>query len=261
MSKLIERVLIMLSFGLSQEACAASAEVTVPNGRLCVAVDEKLPAAQQVESIHAAVKGLGDLVGKEKLALLPYVDASGERYENISAFPFMVIKGTKAKLQGFSDPSCTVFKQDTSCFAAYGLTGIPKGFSMYRPKASLFSPFADETACFDEEEGAYVFISENLEPGSALNTLAHMTIGTGGLQYNRVCLGTVGEEDLRLLWTESRMQQLNHVTFLDTMHLGPTYREQIDATALKKTEDLKVTGLYVLGQLKQLRPLLALLKR
>lgn len=263
-----------LGLALSQNAMDANGSETtgeLPNKRLYVAVDEKLLPAQQVESIHAVVKELGKKVPAEQLALLPYIDESGIEYENISAYPFIVLKGNQAKLKelgNLTNPECTIASTNNgtnstaiAAVAAFGLVDIlqpvTKRFGIYKPKASPFTPFVETFAnSADDEEADFCFISEKLEPGNMLNSLSHMTIGMGNKECNRFYSGTTTEEKLLDLWVNCRKQNLTHVTFLDTMHLGPTYKEQIFATRMKPTNNLRVTGLYVHGKLGVLRLLI-----
>lgn len=263
-----------LSIALSQNAmdahgCESTGEL--PNNRLYVAVDEKLLPAQQVESIHAVVKELGKKVPIEQLALLPYIDESDITYENISAYPFIVLKGNQAKLKelgNLTNPECTIASKYNGtngtaieAVAAFGLVDIlqpvTKRLGIYKPKASPFTPFVETFVnSADDEETDFCFISEKLEPGNMLNSLSHMTIGMSNRESNRFYSGTTTEEKLLDLWVKCRRQNLTHVTFLDTMHLGPTYKEQISATRLKPTNNLRVTGLYVHGRLGVLRLLI-----
>lgn len=125
----------------------------------------------------------------------------------------------------------------------------------------------------------YAVVDESLSEGLRANAIGHMAIGLGSVLFPEALRPTpyVSADGVMfrhisecpfivLKGNSSKLRQLYegvvadgtipHVEFLETMHLGPTFREQIEATRAKPAVEIKILGIALFGSSLKLKPLL-----
>lgn len=286
-----QKILMVLSFTfISAYAADTEEQQSLPDKRLYIVVNDKRPLASQAQDVNVTARSLGYKVGRKKLAQFPYVDSDGNLYPYISAFPCIIMKSKPNPLEALEkatleDVYTTSFRSNSGLcsIGAFGLTeklgSTTKKFSVYKPTAPIINPFKEDLLPRDigeESVGCIAMIDESLEPGKALNALAHMAVGVGSA-YQEVekitssntfasAFDLIGTTSIEKIWSAYnylrtvQTSKLKYAAFLDTMHLGPTYKEQIAATTLKKTPALKVTGLYAIAPIFLFRELMKALQ-
>jgi len=131
----------------------------------------------------------------------------------------------------------------------------------------------------DERIRVVTVINKELEPGKAMNTIAHLAIGLGNIigESGREALSFLdfvdGDGDVHpsisarslivLRGTSNEISKLRakakdggipFVDFTDTM-TGDTYVEQLERTATTPGSTLKYSGIALVGQQETLQPL------
>ncbi|WP_032112937.1 DUF2000 family protein [Candidatus Paracaedibacter symbiosus] len=272
------------------ESADMEEDIFLPQNRSYVIVNDKLEFSQQVSHINKVARDIGFRVGSHNLAQLPYIDKDGNSYKYISAFPCIIMKSKPSSLEAFSNTKVEGVdiislaldeekNKTPTVAAAFGpfenLRASTKKFSVYRPTnlaPSHFDEFLENTA--DEAIGCIAVVDKELEAGKQLNALAHMAIGIGSVYQEVDELATSFSPTFDVVATATNQQiceahrylstydtpDLRVASFLDTMHLGPSYKEQIAATAARKTADLKITGLYAVGPAHICRVIINFLK-
>lgn len=263
-------LMTILSPSYAADTSAESIEKSViPDKKLYVAIEEKQSPEEQIKALYLSVKHLADSVSSSDLCQFPYIDGNNHSYTKISAFPFIVMKGNKTKIGDFANSqfSDVTLKTDGTnpvrAVAAFGETSqllpVTKRFQIYRPKTSLIPSYVPIETDFNEDTlEDIILLSEQLDYGSQLNAFAHMVVGSGDYPSMQMTYGTMAEDSLSKLWDTCKTQKVNHITFLETMHLGPTYKEQIKAT--KHLQTPRITGLYMNGKKGILNTLLRALR-
>ncbi|PIN75717.1 hypothetical protein COV18_02620 [Candidatus Woesearchaeota archaeon CG10_big_fil_rev_8_21_14_0_10_37_12] len=119
-------------------------------------------------------------------------------------------------------------------------------------------------------------LSEKIEPGRAMNALAHMAFGMGAtLGKDDAFLTTyVDAQDgfhstisgmpiivlkakssqIRKLRQEALEKKIKFNDFIDTM-IAETYKEQLDRTKKKEEKDLEYWGIFLFGDFEQVKEL------
>ncbi len=246
-----------------------SAEIA--DNRLYGIVCDKSTPEEQTQGVNQTARNLGHLIGAKALAQLPYIDLEGQVYPAISAFPFIIMKGKPGPLTTLASLSVeeVTMVSISNTVTAFGSTSIlqplTKKFSIFKPTSAVIQPvdLSSIEALSEDGIASIALVDQDLESGKALNALAHMSVGAGStytgdltsLAYDWV--GTTSQGHIAKFTNALSSETVTLVRFLDTMHLGPTYREQIAAT-LARTP--KVTGIYAIGAAAVLKKALLLLK-
>lgn len=252
-----KEVLIMvmaIMSGNSSVGAEVASETQIPNHRLYVALEEKQSSDEQIKNLYRSVKEMSQKVDPEKLCFFPYQDQSGMEYKNISAFPFIVLKGNATKvsaLANLKEDLCYKTIEAGKAVCLFGsvdnLQSHTKRLSIYNPKDSLFPPYKLSEDLEVLAPTDLVLLSDQLKPGSQLNTFAHLVVGSGHCKANQVDYGAIEEEKLSKLFESCKENRIPHIGFLHTMHLGPTYKEQIQETKKLSRSQVRITGLYMNG--------------
>ncbi len=243
----------------------------LPDNRMYGIVFEKATTEEQSQGVNQTARELGHRLGAESLAQLPYVDSDGIVYSNISAFPFIIMKGKQGPLTTLTGSSVEGVTQisTSTTVALFGATNVlqpvTKKFSIFQPKAAVIPPLnpSDIDSLSGEGIASVVLVDQELEAGKALNAMAHMSVGAGSAYKGDLTslafdwAKTTSQTQIATFASELSNQSITLVRFLDTMHLGPTYREQITATWMRTP---KVTGVYAIGAAAVLKKALSLLK-
>lgn len=243
-----------------------SAEIL--DNRLYVVIKDKSESDAQVQGINQTVRDLGQSVGMDALDQFSYADAQGLVYPYISAFPFIIMKGKEGPMATLSQQDNIQTVSVPGVVAAFGpsvtLQPFTKKFSVYKPTVPIINPLnlSGLESFLEEGTASFALLDQELESGKALNALAHMSVGAGSAFQHKFSptfdvVGTLPQDRLSLINGALSDASLTVVRFLDTMHLGPTYREQIAATL---TRTPRVTGLYAIGPAAVLKKALMLLK-
>lgn len=243
----------------------------LPDNRMYGIVLEKDTTEDQTQGINQTARELGQRIGSESLGQLPYLDPNGIVYPNISAFPYIIMKGKPgplATLAGSSVDGVTQVSTPTTV-ALFGATSVlqpvTKKFSIYQPKAAVVPAFVPSVVNNLSDDGiaSVVLVDQDLEHGKALNAMAHMSVGAGSAYTGDLSslvfdwARTTSQNNIATFAGAVTDGAVTLVRFLDTMHLGPTYREQIAATLQRVP---KVTGVYAIGAAAVLKKSLLLLK-
>lgn len=151
---------------------------------------------------------------------------------------------------------------------AFGLWLIATAFAADDPNESQVRQFK-----------LYVVVHEGLDEGKRANAIAHMSLGLGAqlgregirptpyVSADDVVFHNISEHPfivmkgklpaLRKLYEDVvSVKDIPHVEFLETMHLGPTFREQIGATREKPLSEITILGMALFGEFNTLKPLL-----
>lgn len=125
----------------------------------------------------------------------------------------------------------------------------------------------------------YVVVDEKLEKGLFANVIAHTAVGLGsfigtepleqvpyisqdgeifnGISRHPFIILKGKSTKIRELWKSLKdAEDIKYVSFTDTMHLGPTAEDQIEATHQRGVEDLKILGISLFGAVEKLLPLM-----
>lgn len=132
------------------------------------------------------------------------------------------------------------------------------------------NPEKDQKASMVDDTKMYAVLDTSLvDVGLAMNAIGHMSVGLGSLvgsaklkqtpyeSEDKVTYQNISEypfivmqgKQNHLLAAKESLEKLNipMVTFLDTMHLGPTGAAQVQATAKLSSKKLKILGLAFIG--------------
>lgn len=125
----------------------------------------------------------------------------------------------------------------------------------------------------------YVVVDEKLDRGLFANVIAHTAVGLGsfigsealeqvpyvsqdgeifnGISRHPFIVLQGKSPKIRELWKLLKdAEDIKYVSFTDTMHLGPTAEDQIEATRQRGIEDLKILGISLFGTVEKLSPLM-----
>lgn len=267
-----------------------AAEEGAPQYKLYAVVDEKLNSVKRADTIAHMALELGSILGSTALRQTPYISADDVVFNHISECPFMVKTAKPSKLEAlgtqlesgtiphvkFSNPKLAgigIFTDESN------LPPLVKSFSLLRAsKAGVEEPTCEIPDAIPHESAFFALIDESLPVGLHANALGHMSVGlgsaVGAAARNPIVSRSSGSEEfnpvteypyfiikskteeIRAFYTDITADDtFIHAEFLDTMHLGPTYREQIAATREKPFDDLRILGVSVFGQVSKLLPL------
>ena len=135
-----------------------------------------------------------------------------------------------------------------------------------------------EAAVQMESYKFYAVVFDGLEEGKRANAIGHMSVGLGSVlrpedlratpyvSADGVTFSNISEWPFIVLRANlSKLRKLYegvitdgtipHAEFLETMRLGPTYKEQIEATKAKSTAENKILGITIFGTVSKLEPL------
>jgi hypothetical protein len=136
-----------------------------------------------------------------------------------------------------------------------------------------------EPSLVKSQHRLYVVVDEGLEKGLFANVIAHTAVGLGStvganlleqlpyisqddVVFNRISrhpfIVLKGKPNkLRELWKSlESAKDIEYVSFIDTMHLGPTAERQIEATRQRSVGDLRILGISLFGTIEKLAPLM-----
>lgn len=125
----------------------------------------------------------------------------------------------------------------------------------------------------------YVVVDEKLEKGLFANVIAHTAVGLGssigtksleqvpyvsqdgevfnGISRHPFIVLKGRSPKIRELWESLKDEEdIKYVPFIDTMHLGPTAEDQIEATHQREVKDLRILGISLFGAVEKIVPLM-----
>lgn len=125
----------------------------------------------------------------------------------------------------------------------------------------------------------YVVVDEKLEKGLFANVIAHTAVGLGssigaesleqapyvsqdgevfnGISRHPFIVLKGRSPKIRELWESLKdAEDIKYVPFIDTMHLGPTAEDQIEATRQREVKDLRILGISLFGVVEKIAPLM-----